>query len=136
MVFLPGSPAIDAIARATRLRLVIDHLALWGEQKDDKVYADLPRLVALARHPNVAVKASALPCYRRAYSFRGSTGSSAPSTTPTVPGGCSGARTSRACVPYRQAVTLFTEELSWLPAADLDGSWAAPCASGWVAAPA
>ena len=42
---------------------MIDHLAIGTDLRDDAAFADLPALLALARHPNVAVKASALPCY-------------------------------------------------------------------------
>lgn len=124
MVFPPGSlPAIDAIAaRHPGLRLVVDHLALWGEQKDEKVYADLPRLVALARHPNVAVKASALPCYStEAYPFRGLHRLIRAIYDAYGPRRMFwGTDLTRLPCTYRQAVTLFTEELSWLPAADLE----------------
>lgn len=124
MVFPPGSlAAIDAIAaRHPGLRLVIDHLALWGAQKDEGVYEDLPRLVAMARHPNVAVKASALPCYStQPYPFRG--------LHPLIRAVYDaygprrmfwGTDLTRLTCPYRQAVTLFTEELPWLPPADLE----------------
>jgi predicted TIM-barrel fold metal-dependent hydrolase len=124
MVFPPGSlAAIDAIAaRHPGLRLVIDHLALWGAQKDEGVYEDLPRLVAMARHPNIAVKASALPCYStQPYPFRG--------LHPLIRAVYDaygprrmfwGTDLTRLTCPYRQAVTLFTEELPWLPAADLE----------------
>jgi L-fuconolactonase len=44
------------------LRLVIDHLALL-RAKDNAAFDDLPKLLRLARLPNVAVKASALPAY-------------------------------------------------------------------------
>jgi predicted TIM-barrel fold metal-dependent hydrolase len=73
MVFVPGSvPAIDAIAeRHPGLRLVIDHLALAVGGPSDAAFAHLPALLRLARLPNVAVKASALPNYsREPYPFR------------------------------------------------------------------
>ena len=65
MVFVPGSlAAVDALApRYPGLRLVIDHLAIGTDLRDDAAFADLPALLRLARHPTVAVKASALPCY-------------------------------------------------------------------------
>jgi len=80
----------------------------------------LEPLLAAARHPNVAVKASALPCYstelypcrnlhqyiRRAVDAYGP---------------CRvfwGTDLTRLPCPYRQAVTLFTEELDLLSPSD------------------
>ncbi len=73
MVFVPGSvPAIEKVAeRHPGLRLVIDHLALWGG-RDDEAFANLGQVLALGRLPNVAVKATALPCYSsETYPFPG-----------------------------------------------------------------
>lgn len=44
------------------LRIVIDHLNLFVTDQDAEVDTVLDRLVELAAHPNVSVKASALPC--------------------------------------------------------------------------
>jgi predicted TIM-barrel fold metal-dependent hydrolase len=121
MVFVPGSvPAIEAIAgRHPGLRLVIDHLALWAG-RDDEAFANLDQVLALSKLPNVAVKASALPCYsseaypfpalhrhiRRVYDafgprrmFWGTDWTRLPCT-------------------WREAITLFTEELPWLTGED------------------
>lgn len=123
MVNVPGSVAlIDRIAeRHPGLRLTIDHLACAAYKKDAQAYAETDALLHLARLPNVAVKASAVARYTSeaypypqaqqrlhrifdAYGpdrfFWGSDISGLP---------CS----------YRQAVTLFTEELRWLTPADL-----------------
>jgi len=64
-------PAVECIAeRHPGLRLVIDHLGLRSGTKGEEAFAGLPALCALARRPNVAVKASALPCYSvEAYPF-------------------------------------------------------------------
>ena len=43
------------------VRFVIDHLALVRDAKDEAAFGDLADLVAVARHPNVAAKASARP---------------------------------------------------------------------------
>ncbi|MCA0241178.1 MAG: amidohydrolase [Proteobacteria bacterium] len=124
MVNVPGSvDLIDRVAeRHPALRLTIDHLACAAHQKDEAAYGDTERLIRLARHPNVAVKATAVarytsepyPCrgtqprLRRIFDafgperyFWGSDISSLPCT-------------------YRQAVTLFTEELDWLSGGDLE----------------
>jgi L-fuconolactonase len=114
---------IDAIAaRHPGLRLVIDHLGLVNGEKDAYAFRGLDRLLALARHPNVAVKASALPCYSdEAYPWRG--------LHPYVRSvrDAFGARRvfwgtdlSRLPCSYRQAITFFTEEMPWLDPQDLE----------------
>jgi len=111
----------DRIAeRHPDLKLVMDHLGLTGTGKDQAAFEGFEHLLALARHPNVAVKASALPVFtsdrhpfrnvhpyiRRAYDAFG------PKRT------FWGSDLSRLPCPYRQCVTLFTEELPWLTAED------------------
>jgi predicted TIM-barrel fold metal-dependent hydrolase len=65
MVYPPGlCEGLAVVARRyPRLRLVVDHLALPLGPTGPAAFADLPHLLALARYPNVAVKASALPCH-------------------------------------------------------------------------
>jgi predicted TIM-barrel fold metal-dependent hydrolase len=122
MIFPPGSlAAVDRIAEHhPGLRLVIDHLAIGTARKDAGAFAHLPDLCALARRPNIAVKASALPCYTsEPYPFR--------AIHPHVRRVYDafgprrmfwGTDWTRLPVPWRQAVTLFTEELPWLSAED------------------
>jgi L-fuconolactonase len=122
MLSVPGSlPAVDKIAeRHPALKLVIDHLALGRGKKGDDTFAGLPELCALARRPNVAVKASSLPSYTpEPYPFRG--------LHPHIRSVYDafgprrmfwGTDWTRLPCPWRQAVTLFTEELPWLSADD------------------
>jgi predicted TIM-barrel fold metal-dependent hydrolase len=113
-------PQVDRIAaHHPELKLVIDHLALL-RAKDNAAFDDLPKLLRLARLPNVAVKASALPAYsshdypyynlhpylRRVFDAFG------PRRM------FWGTDLTRLPCTYRQAITLFTEELPWLPTAD------------------
>jgi len=108
---------MDAVAtRHPNLRLVLDHLGLVSGEKDAHAFRGLDRLLALARHPNVAVKASALPCYtdepyphrglqpylRRVYDAFGPRRMFWGTDLSRLPGS------------YRQAITLFTEEMPWL----------------------
>ncbi len=112
---------IDKVAeRYPALRLTLSHLTLPMWKQDDEAFGNLHRLLALARRPNIAVKASALPAYtsdsypyrrlhphlRRVYDafgprrmFWGTDLARIPST-------------------YRQAVTMMTEEIPWLTAED------------------
>jgi predicted TIM-barrel fold metal-dependent hydrolase len=124
MVSVPGLlPAVDHIAeRHPGLKLVIDHLALAREAKDEAAFADLPQLLALARRPNVAAKASALPRYssepypysklhpylRRVFEAFGPKRLFWGTDLTGIP-----------CT-YRQAIALFTEELPWLRGEDLE----------------
>jgi predicted TIM-barrel fold metal-dependent hydrolase len=122
MVFVPGSvPALDGIAaRYPDLRLVIDHLALGGTKKDAAAFAELPQLLKLAQRPNVAVKASALPCYSsEPYPFRGLHTYIRQVYDAFGPRRMFwGTDWTRLPCTYRQAIALFTEELPWLSAAD------------------
>jgi predicted TIM-barrel fold metal-dependent hydrolase len=124
MIFVPGSlGAVGAIAaRHPDLRLVLDHLAIGTTLRDDAAFAHLPELVALAKHPNVAVKASALPCYStEPYPFRGLHRSIRAVFDAFGPRRTFwGTDLTRLPCAYRQAVTLFTEELPWLSGADLE----------------
>jgi hypothetical protein len=100
----------------------MDHLAITGGKKDDEAFTGLDLLLAMARRPNVAVKATALPCFtsdsypyrrlhphiRRVYDAFG------PRRM------FWGTDLSRLPCTYRQGVTLFTEEMAWLTAADLE----------------
>jgi L-fuconolactonase len=124
MVSVPGLlPAVDRIAvRHPGLRLVIDHLALARGAKDEAAFVELPQLLALARRPNIAAKASALPRYssevypyprlhpflRRVFDAFGPKRMFWGTDLTGIP-----------CT-YRQAITLFSEELPWLKGGDLE----------------
>ena len=112
---------IDRIAeRHPQLKLVMDHLSIRGRQKDEEAFAELDKLLAIARRANVAVKATALPGYttdsypyrrlhpylRRVYDAFG------PKRI------FWGTDLTRMPCTYRQAVTMFTEEIPWLSAED------------------
>ena len=122
MVSIPGLlPELGRLAeRHPGMRFTIDHLALVRDAKDAAAFGDLANLLALARHPNIAAKASALPRYSsEAYPYR--------RLHPYLEQvfDAFGPRrflwgTDMTGIPctYRQAVTLFAEELPWLKGAD------------------
>jgi predicted TIM-barrel fold metal-dependent hydrolase len=124
MLYVPGSlRVVEGIAaRHPGLRLVIDHLAIAGESKDAAAFAHLPDLLRLAGSPNVAVKASALPCHStEPYPYRGLHeplhrvfDAFGPRRT------FWGTDLTRLPCSYREAVTLFTEALGWLRGSDLE----------------
>ena len=138
MVFVPGSlPVVDGIAaRHPGLKLVIDHLAIWGQQRDDAAFEHLPHLLALAKRPNVAVKSSALPCYStEPYPFRTLHQYLKQVFDAFGPERMFwGTDWTRLPCSYRQAVTMFTEELPWLKGADLEGVMGRGL-SGWLGWP-
>jgi L-fuconolactonase len=72
MVFAVGLlPLIDRVAaRHPDLPLIIDNFGLPRDARSSDVRGHIEALIRLARRPNVAVKASALPCYSlRPYPF-------------------------------------------------------------------
>jgi predicted TIM-barrel fold metal-dependent hydrolase len=101
------------------VRLAICHLGLV-RAKGDAAFADLPKLLALAKYPNVSVKASALarfssepypypklhPYIRQVFDAFGPRRMFWGTDMTNLP--CS----------YREAVTLFTEALPWLTGSD------------------
>jgi L-fuconolactonase len=128
----------DIAARHPRLKIIVDHMGFARETMDDKAMAGADRMIALAQHPNIYVKVSALPCFstdpypfanlrepiRRVIAAFGSRRAFWGSDITRVPETCS----------YRQVVTHFTEALDFLSADDLDwimGRGLAACL-GWA----
>jgi predicted TIM-barrel fold metal-dependent hydrolase len=102
------------------LRLLVDHLGMPLRTRDAAALVNLPQLVALAKHPNIAVKASAAAgASSEPYPFRNIHG-----YLHAVYDACGpermfwGTDITRMPCTWRQCVTLFTEELPWLSAAD------------------
>lgn len=139
MLNVPGLlPRVGTIAAAhPRLRIAIDHLGLepYTVYGADGLLTEVEALVALARHPNVGVKATALPCsVAEAYPF--------PSLHEPIRRVVAafgprrvfwGSDLTRLKVPYTDAIRLFTEAVPFL--SDMDKEWVmgrAICEwSGW-----
>jgi len=113
---------IGAIAkRHPRLKLTVDHFAAT-HGKDDEAFNGFERLLELAVYPNVSVKASCLSAYTAdAYPFR--------RLHPYIRRvheafGAKrmfwGSDITRLSIPYRQTITMYTEEMPWLPPQDLE----------------
>jgi L-fuconolactonase len=118
-------PHFSLIAqRHPRLRLVIDHLAVGHEEwnRDDRAFRHLDLLLDLAKHPNIAVKASGLPEYStESYPYRGLHKYLKRVVEAYGPRRVFwGTDFTRLPCTYRQAITMFTEELPWLSAEDQD----------------
>jgi len=123
MCFVPWHlTELDAVAqRHPRLRLIVDHAGRHPRgPKDDAAWADMPDLLALARHANVAVKVSSLPSFStQPYPF--------PNLHPHIRAihGAFGARrmlwgsdVSRLTSTYDENVRLFSEALDFLSTED------------------
>ncbi len=124
MVLVPGSlDALDRIAEQhPGLKLVIDHVGLRRITKGPGVFDDLPQVCALARRPNVAVKASGVPSLSAdAYPFRDV---HAPLRTLFDAFGPRrmfwGTDLTRMPCSYRECIDLFTRKLPWLAGDDLE----------------
>src|SRR5262249_35713626 len=111
--------------RHDSLKLVIDHFGIpqGGFRKgkrDDEAFAHLDQLLPLAQRHNVAVKASSLPaCTTDEYPYR--------RLDPHIRRVYDafgpkrmfwGTDFTKLSCTYRQAVTMFTEEIPWLSASD------------------
>jgi predicted TIM-barrel fold metal-dependent hydrolase len=124
MVFAPNAvPKLGAIAeRHPGLRMIIDHLGMSSALRGKALDPAVDEVIKLARLSNLAVKVSALPCYvEEPYPF--------PTLHPIVrrvvdafgPRRCFwGTDLSHLTCPYKQCVTLFTEELKSLSPEELE----------------
>jgi len=118
MVFVPFAvEKIGEIAeRHPGLRVIVDHMGLNVQWRGKDLAPGVDVLLKFARFRNVAVKASCLPCYvDEPYPF--------PTLHPQIRRVVEafgpervfwGTDLSQLPCPYRQAVTLFTEELDFL----------------------
>jgi predicted TIM-barrel fold metal-dependent hydrolase len=123
MVLVPGSlDVLDRIAeRHPGLRLTIDHVGLNRLTAGPNVFEDLPKVCALARRPNVAVKASGMPSLSKApYPFpdlhdpiKRLVDAFGPRRT------FWGTDLTRMPCSYYECVHLFTDHLPWLRGEDL-----------------
>ena len=123
MLLVPGAVSLvgEIAQRYPGLRLCIDHLGIPRGAKDSAAFEYLPQLLALARLPNVAVKAGGLPSYSTvdAYPYP-----SLHSYLRQVYDAFGPQRIfwasdlSRMTCPYREVVTLFTEGIPWLSEQD------------------
>jgi L-fuconolactonase len=124
MIFAPGSlSALSSVAeRHPGLRIVLDHLCIDTKLRDAEIDGPIADALELARHPNVAVKASSLPSIvTESYPF--------PSLAPRIERIVTaygpertfwGSDLTRLPCTYRQSVTHFTEELDFLGPDELE----------------
>jgi L-fuconolactonase len=118
MVLVPGLlPEVDRIATAhPDLRITIDHIGLNIRKRAPEVFDILPEVCALARHPNIAVKASGLAALStKPYPFddvhdaiRALVDAFGPRRV------FWGTDLTRMNCTYYECITLFTEHQTWL----------------------
>ncbi len=116
-------PTVGRIAeRYPRLKLIVDHLGRPSGTKADAAWANLPEMLALATHPNVAIKATGAPSYSSApYPYRNIHDHLRRIHDAFGPERMFwGTDITRMPCPWRQCVSLFTEELPWLGGRDLE----------------
>ncbi len=114
-------PLVGQVAERHRgLPLIVDHLGRPSGTKDEAAWANLRELLALAKHPNVAVKATGAPSYSsEPYPYRNIHGYLRQIYDAFGPERMFwGTDITRMPCAWRQCVTLFTEELPWLSARD------------------
>jgi predicted TIM-barrel fold metal-dependent hydrolase len=124
MVLVPG--ALDALsdiaAKHPGLKLVIDHVGVSLRGRGAGAFDELPSVLALARHPNIAVKASGMPAF-----------SDQPYPFPDVHDAIHrlvdsygpkrvfwGTDLTRMRCTYYECIRLFTEHQPWLRGDDLE----------------
>ena len=109
-------------ARHPKLKLLVDHMARPRGSKDDTGWADLGELLALARYPNVAVKATGAPSYSsEPYPYRNIHEYLQQIFDAFGPQRMFwGTDITRMPCTWKQCVTMFTEELPWLKGKDLE----------------
>jgi predicted TIM-barrel fold metal-dependent hydrolase len=116
-------PEFRRIAEAhPHLKLIVDHCGIQPYGKDEGAFDRIDELIALAKLPNVALKATGAPGYaKQPYPFR------------DIQDGLHrlfdafgpqryfwGTDITRMPCSWRQCVTFFTEELKWLKGRDLE----------------
>ncbi|HKA81780.1 MAG TPA: amidohydrolase family protein, partial [Xanthobacteraceae bacterium] len=114
----------EIAARHPKLRVIVDHMGFARATIDAETLPAVERINALARHANVFVKVSALPCFStEPYPFRNLREPLRRVIAAFGPRRCFWGsditRVPKSCT-LRQVVTHFTEELDFLSPGDLE----------------
>ena len=114
-------PLVGRIAeRHPGLRLIVDHFGVARGNKDDAAFVTLPEVIALAKHPNVAVKVTGGPQYvTDPYPFKSLQKRYQAIYDAFGPRRMFwGTDITRMPCTWRECVTAFAEHQPWLPEAD------------------
>jgi len=106
----------EVAERHPGLRLIIDHCGLVRLRQDEAAFEHLDALLALAKLPNVAIKATGAPGYStEAYPYRNLHDGLRRIFDAYGPQRFFwGTDITRMPCPWTQCITMFTEELPWL----------------------
>ena len=114
----------EVAQRHPNLKLIVDHLGRpsGGAKSQAELWANLPEVIALAKYPNVAMKATGAPSYSdQPYPYRDIHDHLHRLYDAFGPERFFwGTDITRMPCSWRQCVTMFTEELPWLKGRDLD----------------
>ena len=116
-------PVVAQVAeRHPRLKLIVDHLGRTTGTQDEAAWSNLAEMLALARHPNVAIKATGAPSYSsQPYPYRNIHDYLKRIFDAFGPERMFwGTDITRMPCSWKQCVTMFTEELPWLSGRDRD----------------
>ena len=116
-------PLVGRVAeRHPGLKLIIDHYARVRDASDDAAHGNQPALLALAKHPNVAVKCTGAPGNSsQSYPYRNIHKYTQQIVEAFGPERSFwGTDITRMPCPWKQCVTMFTEEMPWLKGRDLE----------------
>ena len=110
----------EVAAKHPDLKLIVDHLGRPSNTTDDAAWTSLPEMLALAKHPNVAIKATGAPSYSsQAYPYRNIHDHLRRIFDAFGPSRMFwGTDITRMPCSWRQCVKMFTEELPWLTGRD------------------
>lgn len=124
MIWAPRQAALigQVAAAHPRLKLVVDHINLFVEDKGAAVRQEVSEVLPLARYSNVSVKASSLPAHStETYPFRDL---HAPVKDVVDAFGAErvmwGTDLTRRSSTYREAIDLFVKEMPFLTEAQLE----------------
>src|SRR3954454_19933097 len=115
----------EVAQRHPNLRLILDHMGRQKWMKDEKLGPGLSQTIGLAKYPNVFVKLTSTPsCSSESYPYRNIHLHLKRLIEAFGPRRCFwgtdlSAMLSRTKCTYRQAVTMFTEEMDLLSGEDL-----------------
>jgi L-fuconolactonase len=124
MIWAPGQ--YDVVRRIAEqhpgVRLIVDHFGMYIDVKDDAIRPAIEPVLALHDLPNIGVKLSALPCYStEQYPFENLHEPIRLAFEAFGPDRLFwGSDLTRLPCPYSQAIDLFTKELPFLSAEDID----------------
>jgi predicted TIM-barrel fold metal-dependent hydrolase len=114
----------EVASRHPRLRIILDHLGAHTTQKDDALKSQVESTARLARHPNIHVKLTLVPVFSTApYPYKNIQPCIQRLLEAFGPRRCfwgtdASAMLQRTRCSYSQCVTLFTEHMDFIAAAD------------------